>query len=163
MDMLSKLLNEKQRLSARLVELDRAISEYRALERKMMGLLGQTSQYDDAADSLSRPRDDTSNSESLGRSRQKAQVVADFEAAVRAILSEAAEPLERLEILDLLTARGIVVEGNPPANVVSARLSRMSDVEGRRGLGYWLKSRHDDIFGASDSPADDGDRLLDGI
>ena len=152
MDRLEQLKNMKRRLEAQLKDVIRVIEEYEQLDAKVRNLLQENTQNVEGGSykQFIRISFDAST-------RAKKPEVAEFEAVVRDILSEAKAPMDRTEVLDAVRARGVTVSGVEPANTVSARLSRMEDVRSQRGVGYWLVSRGDEFANAEMRALDEPD------
>lgn len=90
--------------------------------------------------------------------------------AARELIAERGEPIARDELYDLLTKRGLTIDGKDPQMVLSTMLWRMRDrvVRLKEG-GYWLQDEQyspaeyypeiDELVGAADDsdPSNDGD------
>ena len=127
---IQKLIEERDLLHTRLQEISVLINEFEEL-----------------ASYEAPPKLDASSSEiqqnesSLTASGPEPSGFAEYEAALRDILMEASRPLQRKEVLNALTARGIVVGGTKELNTLGTRLHRTDWVVNLKGFGYWLKAR----------------------
>lgn len=144
MDRIEQLRREKQKLMSRLQEVESILRAYEELQAKMQRLLEYDSQ--DVVLGPDGPRTTTRPLRDESGSRSREPDVLEFERIVREVLAEADTPLDRGEVFRRVTEKGHVVQGNPPENVVSTRLSRMQDVSGKRGLGFWLTAREMELF-----------------
>jgi hypothetical protein len=138
---IQKLIEERDLLHTRLQEISVLINEFEELESRASKLLSPTASYE------APPKLDASSSEiqqnesSLTASGPEPSGFAEYEAALRDILMEASRPLQRKEVLNALTARGIVVGGTKELNTLGTRLHRTDWVVNLKGFGYWLKAR----------------------
>ena len=58
-----------------------------------------------------------------------------------AIIAERGHPVQRGELFDEATKRGVVIIGKNPLNAFGTRLSRSSRIKNVAGKGYWLTDR----------------------
>jgi hypothetical protein len=72
--------------------------------------------------------------------RVKSSPQTEVERVVREILKKRDRPISSAEMLQLVTERGITIGGKEPRWNLSAKLSRMEDVENIEGAGWWLKN-----------------------
>lgn len=144
MNTINQLKIKRERLIAELREVDTLVAEFEALGIRLRRVLGEAEPIPSDLD-ISDPQILQKRADSPRRPQKNE--VAQFEREVRAILGEATKPLDRAELLSLVTARGVVVGGKDPKNTLSSRLSRMSGVSSDRGYGYWLTDRGRELLG----------------
>lgn len=148
------LLKERQELVDRLAQIDKMLGQYDELERAAQALItGSTrpaisiDSHDQRTEEKTPGEDqapDTRHPDTEARSRLKTPTD-EFERAVIDILREADAPMDRTELYDALTERGVVIGGGDKGkelNALSARIYRMAKaghLEGKRGSGYRLK------------------------
>lgn len=153
MDAITALRKERSNLLERLKKIDKAISEYEAWAAGVSGLI------DSAHITAGSPIQENGETPKAGGTpparaepRVAGSPIDEFEAAVRAILGSADNPLQRGPLLEALTEHNIVVVGQVPANTMGTRLSRMKDVVNLKGHGYWLRERDFPRAGHSSNP-----------
>lgn len=153
MNAIEKLRTERQRLVARLAEIDKILGQYEELQRIAESYLTTEMPHKHFSDS---GYQQGVSGETLG-SRLNAEMprvvdqhksktpMAEFEKVVVEVLSETHEPLDRSALYKALMARDVVI-GSPDErsdlNTLSARMSRMKEnIVNVTGFGYWLKER----------------------
>lgn len=137
LDAIERLKAERTELIARLSKIEAVIAQHAELQRSVEELLAGAPKI--VASVGSATAKSSASAESAGR-RVTADV-ADFERAIREILSVAQEPLDRNELYKICVDRNIPVGGKEPLNTLASRMSRMDGVENIRGKGYFLKDR----------------------
>lgn len=153
MNAIEKLQSERQRVVARLAEIDRILGQYEELQRIAEKYLTSgdphTASTGTVTDSVKRQEEaqaEPSVTElSLPGAKSPKTPMVEFERVVTELLSEAERPLDRSALYKALLDRGIVI-GSPDEssdlNTLSARMSRMKDkVVNVSGYGYWPKDR----------------------
>jgi len=158
MEIIGLLRAERQALVERLSEIDQMLRQYEELDRIAQTLLEPSTSSARATDS----RKPDVNSQSPDADRlppamgvtpntmrglvgRKKTPTDEFERLVIDILRDANAPLDRAELYDALTERGVVIgDGNrdKELNALSARLYRMAQaghLDSKRGQGYLLK------------------------
>lgn len=151
MEIIERLRAERQALVARMGEIDKMLRQYEELDRIAQTLLSPSSQSAEIADSR-KPKIEGDVNVPITEyvqpngTRRKKTPIAEFEKAVTDVLRDADAPMDRAELYDALTARGIVIgDGNRDRelNALSARVYRMAQdgrLESQRGQGYRLKA-----------------------
>jgi hypothetical protein len=147
MDALEKLRAEQMRLEARLREIESVLRAHQELQLRAERLL-----LPDAPHVVSTSPTNTTilTGGDARRGRSRSPEVEEFETAVREILRDAKEPMDRHALYESLVSRGLVIEGKDPKNTLGARMTRMKDVINQRGQGYWLASREAELTESSD-------------
>lgn len=153
MNAIEKLQSERQRLVARLTEIDKILGQYDELQRIAESYLATGAPHmpitDSAVDPVVRSEGGEQKPnipESTSSVERKSKTpMADFERIVCDVLTAAEKPLGRSALYEALQERGVVI-GSPDQsadmNTLSARMSRMSEkVMNVKGYGYWLKGR----------------------
>ena len=154
MDAIEKLQAERQRLVARLSEIDKILSRFdelqRIAERFFTTEAPHTGHHDGSNDSVVASTShldqnpEVSSGDSLAPIKPKTPMSV-FVDTVLKVLAGAEQPLDRSALYAELLNRHIVI-GSPDEsadlNTLSARMSRMSEkVTNIKGYGYWLKDR----------------------
>jgi len=169
METISRLREERAQLVARLEQIDKILRKYDELDQEAKRLLTLTDESKDATKATSpesptealtvqssdKPVDEAS---SVAVERTKTPMT-KFEAAVLDVMRESGRPMDRTDLYDALTARGIVIgdgDRDKELNTLSARLYRMAKdghLASQRGQGYRL--RGDDEVPAQDEDAEE--------
>ena len=165
MDIVTRLRAEREVLVERLAQIDKMLREYDEWGREAQRLLSLTAASGGVANNEAIDQGAEADSKSggiaieahrrlenidrvrrvrLGPSNKTP--IRDFEAAVIDVLKESGKPMDRTELYDALTERGIVIgSGNrdKDLNALSARVYRMAQnpehgITGERGQGYRL-------------------------
>ncbi len=153
MNAIKKLQTERQRLVARLAEIDKILCQYEELQRIAETYLAADDTHTSLADSganlveMTKPQE-AHHSDRTGNvvheTRRKTSMD-EFERVVVDVLTEAESPLNRAALYKALVDRGVVIGSsneNADLNTLSARMSRMKEkVVNVSGYGYWLKDR----------------------
>ena len=153
MNAIEKLQAERQRLVARLAEIDKILMQYEELQRVAENYLSSDTSHTAPSDSgvisdnsekqqVLKP---TASTPTVPHARKSKTNMVDFERIVLDVLSEAEKPLDRSALYKALLDRDVVV-GSPTEsadlNTLSARMSRMKErVVNVSGYGYWPKER----------------------
>lgn len=190
MEIIARLREEREILVARVAQIDKMLRQYDEWGREAQRLLSLTgapvfaggdenivsaapSEIRSAKAPSERERGMVVDEEGSAGALASLSVAAgktpipEFEAAVIEVLREAGKPMDRVELYEALTARGIVIgDGNrdKELNALSARVYRMAResknrISGERGQGYrllpddWSAPMGVDV----DSSADDED------
>lgn len=153
MDMIARLRAERQDLVARLGEIDKILTQYKQIERAAQQLLGDHPPVDSRAMTAGpvepvAPHTPATVPDRAVSAKNKTPIE-EFEQAVIDVLQETAAPLNRVQLYDALTDRGIVIgdgDREKELNALSARVYRMTQtgrLTSRRGQGYSLKADGD--------------------
>lgn len=153
MNAIEKLQAERQRLVARLAEIDKILGQYQEIQRIAESYFAKNAPHTPSTDSVSGPEtlpepqcvEPTKPMMRMPGFRKPKTPMADFEQAVVEMLSEVEEPLDRSALYKALTERDVVI-GSPDErsdlNTLSARMSRMKEkIVNVSGYGYWLRER----------------------
>jgi hypothetical protein len=153
MNTIEKLQSERQRVVARLAEIDRILGQFEELQRIAESYLNfgishtaPTGTVTDSVKMGEEPQTEPSASDPvLPRTQSPKTPMVEFERVVTELLSEAEKPLDRSALYKALLDREIVI-GSPDEssdlNTLSARMSRMKEkVVNVSGYGYWPKDR----------------------
>jgi hypothetical protein len=154
METMALLRKERQVLVDRLAEIDKMLRQYEELDRVARTLLASSSRSTDKIDSRSL-RDFSEGLVDEKRvvepqftghvGHREKTPIDEFERAVMGVLREADAPMDRAELYDALTERGVVIgdgDRDKELNALSARVYRMAQaghLESKRGQGYRLK------------------------
>ena len=156
MDMIARLRAEQQALVARLSEIDKLLTQYEQFERAAQQLLGGRPPIDSRPmtaepvehDAPPAPPTPIVPPDRTVSAKNKTPID-EFEQAVIDVLDETAAPMDRVQLYDALTERGIVIgdgDRDKELNALSARVYRMTQagrLTSRRGQGYSLKTDGD--------------------
>lgn len=153
MNAIEKLEAERQRIVARLAEVDKILMQYEELQRVAESYLSSDISHtppsdSDVASDVSGKQQGlkpASGSPIIPRHHKSKTSMVDFERIVLELLLEAEKPLDRSALYKALLDRGVVI-GSPTEsadlNTLSARMSRMKErVVNVSGYGYWPKER----------------------
>lgn len=153
MNPIEKLQAERQRIVARLTEIDNILVKYDELQRAAENFFSTDAQHTLKSDSDnnsdiahdSHRAEPSSIAPHVPVTQRSKTPMADFERAVMEILSETETPLNRSALYKALIDRDVVI-GSPDEsadlNTLSARMSRMNEkVVNINSYGYWLKHR----------------------
>jgi len=153
MNAIEKLQSERQRVVARLEEIDKILGQYEELQRIAESYLTTGIQHTaisetvtDSVNSPEEPQTGPSVSDPVSpRAQSPKTPMVEFERVVTELLSEAEKPLDRSALYKALLDREVVI-GSPnessDLNTLSARMSRMKEkVVNVSGYGYWPKDR----------------------
>lgn len=153
MNAIEKLQSERQRVVARLAEIDKILGQFEELQRIAESYLTSGIQHTaipetvtDSVNAQEEPQTGPSVTDPvLPRVQSPKTPMVEFERVVTELLSEAEAPLDRSALYKALLDRDIVI-GSPDEssdlNTLSARMSRMKDkVVNVSGHGYWPKDR----------------------
>jgi hypothetical protein len=123
----------------KIADAERQINEWRAdMERAEAFIRAWEEFAGVAAPAPAVTTEDTSPTVSEKPARAKNPKKEEVAATVRTILLEHGEPMDRTEVLDALTERGMVIHGGDPAVVLQTMLWRTRDVNVHlKGHGYW--------------------------
>ena len=173
MDIVARLREEREALVERLAQVDKMLKEHDEWGREAQRLLSLTPapevrQHDAATDVFGPSTIDEATGSEAGEPKRSSMFrkrtfpvqtrvktpMPEFEAAVIDVLRNAERPMDRTELYDALTARGIVIgSGTRDAdlNALSARVYRMAkdpqnQITSERGQGYRivLEEENDD-------------------
>ncbi len=153
MNAIEKLQSERQRVVARLAEIDRILGQYEELQRIAESYLASGASHtadsgtvtDSVKTQAEAQREPSVTEPNLPRVKSPKTPMVEFERVVIELLSEAEVPLDRSALYKALLDREIVI-GSPDEssdlNTLSARMSRMKDkIVNVSGHGYWPKDR----------------------
>ena len=175
MDRRTRLTIERDQLVKRLAEIDRVLEEYIRIDKLVDELVGSLTPdiLDPTLEKAAKaqPVVSATSGDSLshrGDRRSVSNAVREFENAARSVFLSAIRPLDRVEVLEGVTALGVEVGGEDAKATTSARLSRMPGVKSLRGYGYWLEEREHALQGLPPRPASEAkeaseDGPLDGL
>lgn len=168
MEIVERLREEREALVARLAKIDKILDQYEEWGRMAQSVLSHpttistntplTHRRPDVALQADTPDSHATVSEpskkiggipkrtSWSNTPTLKTPMAEFEAAVIDVLRFAQKPMDRTELYDSLTERGIVIGSggrDRDLNALSARVYRMAqdprnNIKGERGLGYWI-------------------------
>lgn len=150
MNVIARLREERQGLVARLDEIDKILTQYEQIERAAQRLLGGRPPIDsqvmtpETVEHVA-PLMPVASLDRTVSSKNKTPID-EFEQAVIDVLEETAAPMDRVQLYDALTERGIVIgdgDREKELNALSARVYRMTQagrLTSRRGQGYSLKT-----------------------
>lgn len=132
---------EREHLCARIEEIDEALALYGAWEKKMTALLGHLP-YVKAPVAYVRGMPDAPQDKAEPVKDKVFQTpITEFQDMARKVMAETERPLQRAELWEILSDRGLVIDSKDPPNAIGTRLSRMPDVVNLKGFGFWLAAR----------------------
>ena len=154
MNAIEKLQAERQRLVARISEIDKILGQFEELQRMAESFFSVATTNTDSrekySDSAAPSTDDSGQIREFSmpdrfQPTKPKTPMAEFMNIVLQILAGAEQPLDRSALYAELLNRGVVI-GSPDEssdlNTLSARMSRMTEnVTNVKGYGYWLKDR----------------------
>lgn len=154
MEIIELLRKERQSLVERLKVIDKMLCQFEDLGRNAEALLTRGESSTKVTDShvpvvkfesgVAAPTVLAAR-EMPGLARRAKTSTEEFERVVIDILREADAPMDRAQLYDALTKRGVVIgdgDRNKELNALSARVYRMAQaghLENKRGRGYQLK------------------------
>lgn len=169
MNVIERLELERARLKQRLDDVESLLIQHRDLQTRAAQLLGDraedlvqphrdlpsfSSQAPESAMGDDEPGGSRRPPESALASRDERRNVSpdvrEFEKLVAKILTDAAKPMDRNELLAEVVRRGLNIPGKDASNTLGARMHRMpgaTHVREGKLRGYWLESRLQELPG----------------
>lgn len=161
METIARLREERAQIAARLEQIDKILRQYDELDQEAKRLLSLTDESIDAAKPAfidarehvtSRLHEGECADEiDTGAVKRTKTPMKEFEQAVLDVMHETGKPMDRVDLYDALTARGIVIgdgDRDKELNTLSARVYRMAKeghLVSQRGEGYRLRQDGEDL------------------
>lgn len=154
--MKKQLLERRKAIQAELIgiddqigRIDRFLKDWRLFADIDEPALDHTFVIVDSSD-----ENETSSTHTTKRTRPKNSSKEEVAKSARDIIRERGEPIMRDELFDLLTSRGLTIQGKDPRMVLSTMLWRMRDQVVRvKNGGYWLADIPNEEAGYNPAPA----------
>ena len=174
METITRLREERAQIAARLAQIDNILRQYDELDQEAKRLLMVADMVEDTdqamvldaaekAVSVATPTNAVSKPDADVVKRNKTPMK-EFEAAVLDVMRENNRPMDRVDLYDALTSRGIVIgdgDRDKELNTLSARVYRMAKdghLVSQRGEGYRLRSDEENL---SSDPQDAHSDMID--